>query len=309
MNKILALGAFLLLIGMVNAQMATPGLGEVTTTTLPAQAVTLPTPSITPDSWFYGIKRFWQSVDMGLTFDPASKAQKEVNYANERLAEVRYEIGKGDFNKAMQIKAEYDTSLNTAENNLAQAEAAGTDTTSARSTIQQQLTRHEQVIQTLINNVNNTVAKDALQKALDNQEKHRQEQINQEMKNETRDIRQNDSLNKTEKHDAIKDVKNETRDEIHLIQNQTNPDFPRVCTMEAKKCPNGGYVQRNAQMGCDFNPCPGEKIEQKDNQTGHNTPSIGGQRDEHGCLGPAGFAWNATISKCVRPWSGETQLN
>jgi hypothetical protein len=29
---------------------------------------------------------------------------------------------------------------------------------------------------------------------------------------------------------------------------------------------------------------------------------IGGQRDDHGCLGPAGFAWCARERACVRPW-------
>ncbi len=29
---------------------------------------------------------------------------------------------------------------------------------------------------------------------------------------------------------------------------------------------------------------------------------IGGQTDAHGCLGPAGYAWDENISACVRPW-------
>jgi hypothetical protein len=29
---------------------------------------------------------------------------------------------------------------------------------------------------------------------------------------------------------------------------------------------------------------------------------IGGQRDEHGCLGPAGYSWNETIGACLRAW-------
>lgn len=29
---------------------------------------------------------------------------------------------------------------------------------------------------------------------------------------------------------------------------------------------------------------------------------IGGQRDFHGCLGPAGYSWNATEMECVREW-------
>lgn len=29
---------------------------------------------------------------------------------------------------------------------------------------------------------------------------------------------------------------------------------------------------------------------------------IGGERDEHGCLNPAGYTWNETASACVREW-------
>lgn len=33
-----------------------------------------------------------------------------------------------------------------------------------------------------------------------------------------------------------------------------------------------------------------------------NEQPIGGQRDEHGCLGPAGYAWDEEIGACVREW-------
>lgn len=29
---------------------------------------------------------------------------------------------------------------------------------------------------------------------------------------------------------------------------------------------------------------------------------IGGQRDEHGCLGPAGYSWDPEVGACIRPW-------
>jgi hypothetical protein len=30
--------------------------------------------------------------------------------------------------------------------------------------------------------------------------------------------------------------------------------------------------------------------------------AVGGQRDEHGCLGPAGYSYNEDIGACVRTW-------
>jgi len=29
---------------------------------------------------------------------------------------------------------------------------------------------------------------------------------------------------------------------------------------------------------------------------------IGGERDEHGCLGPAGYQWNSEANACIREW-------
>ena len=29
---------------------------------------------------------------------------------------------------------------------------------------------------------------------------------------------------------------------------------------------------------------------------------VGSDRDEHGCIGSAGYQWCAALSKCVRPW-------
>ncbi|PIY59946.1 hypothetical protein COY95_04365 [Candidatus Woesearchaeota archaeon CG_4_10_14_0_8_um_filter_47_5] len=29
---------------------------------------------------------------------------------------------------------------------------------------------------------------------------------------------------------------------------------------------------------------------------------IGGERDEHGCLGPAGYSWNEEVGACIREW-------
>ena len=39
-----------------------------------------------------------------------------------------------------------------------------------------------------------------------------------------------------------------------------------------------------------------------DDGSGEEPGPIGGQRDEHGCLGPAGYSWNGTIGACIRPW-------
>ena len=36
------------------------------------------------------------------------------------------------------------------------------------------------------------------------------------------------------------------------------------CTAEAKVCPDGSNVGRNPELGCEFNPCPGEEVNADD---------------------------------------------
>lgn len=45
------------------------------------------------------------------------------------------------------------------------------------------------------------------------------------------------------------------------------------------------------------------------NQLSTTTPNIiGGQRDEHGCLGPAGYSWCAVKNKCLRVWEEKCEI-
>lgn len=32
----------------------------------------------------------------------------------------------------------------------------------------------------------------------------------------------------------------------------------KICTLDAKQCPDGSFVSRNPANNCVFNPCPGE---------------------------------------------------
>jgi hypothetical protein len=37
-------------------------------------------------------------------------------------------------------------------------------------------------------------------------------------------------------------------------------------------------------------------------------PIIGGDKDEHGCLGPAGYSWCAVKNKCLRVWEEKCEV-
>lgn len=45
-----------------------------------------------------------------------------------------------------------------------------------------------------------------------------------------------------------------------------------------------------------------DRAHQRVTRSDENPPLIGGQRDDHGCLTPAGYSWCEQKQKCLRPW-------
>lgn len=79
-----------------------------------------------------------------------------------------------------------------------------------------------------------------------------------------------------------------------LIQKVETEKEGKVCPMEAqpKLCSDGSYV--NLGPDCEYVPCP-ENI-------------VGGDRDEHGCIGSAGYTWCEEKQKCLRTWEEECEI-
>ena len=61
--------------------------------------VSLPDPDITPDSPFWAFDRFFERIDLFLTFDKAEHAKKGLTNARERIAEVDYCVLTADSDK------------------------------------------------------------------------------------------------------------------------------------------------------------------------------------------------------------------
>ena len=69
---------------------------------------------------------------------------------------------------------------------------------------------------------------------------------------------------------------------------ESGQNKPRACTEEAKICPDGSAVGRTGP-NCEFALCPENKL-------------VGGDKDEHGCIGSAGYSWCEIKQKCLRVW-------
>jgi len=54
-----------------------------------------------------------------------------------------------------------------------------------------------------------------------------------------------------------------------------------------------------------INGCTNQTVNESSNIQKEEIESeflIGGQRDEHGCLSPAGYSWNNNLGACIREW-------
>lgn len=59
-------------------------------------------------------------------------------------------------------------------------------------------------------------------------------------------------------------------------------------------CENGAWVRHgNPSLAMPKEPC-GEQM-------------VGNDRDEHGCIGSAGYLWCGSLNKCIRPWEEECE--
>jgi len=81
-----------------------------------------PDPGVLPDSPFYGIKLFFESMGTTFTFGAEARAERALELAEVRLAEaqVMAEMNKPDL--AVQAVAEYEAKIEEAEENAADIE-------------------------------------------------------------------------------------------------------------------------------------------------------------------------------------------
>jgi hypothetical protein len=86
-----------------------------------------------------------------------------------------------------------------------------------------------------------------------------------------------------------------------------------ACTMEYMPvCGDNGQTYGNKCSACASKEINSYILGECTSTVSSGTDSgsgqlIGGQKDSHGCLGPAGYTWNEEVGACIRPWELDDQ--
>lgn len=114
----------------------------------------LPGAGITPDSPFYFMDKWTKQIAMAFTFGVENKVQKALQYADERLAEIRDMTAQNKFQEATQAGNQYQYCLQIATQKMEQAKSMDVNTAEKMALM---LEKHLE----LTNRVSNNLAQEA----------------------------------------------------------------------------------------------------------------------------------------------------
>jgi len=143
----------------------------------PAFERELPAAGITPDSWMYGFKRFFESIDLFFTFDDVAKAEKHLKYAELRLAEAKEMVEKGKPEFVDDLIEEYEDSLEKANEISKIAQQLGKNVTKVAELVAIATSIHMDVLENVLEKVPEQ-AKPSIQRAIISSKRGNEEALN-----------------------------------------------------------------------------------------------------------------------------------
>jgi len=149
----------------------------------------LPNPGLTPASPFYFLDTFGENVSLLFTGSPEGKANKQLSYANEKLAEAKETAYRGNGKAARKAVDLYENYLNDATENLGKAKALGRDVDALAERITEAILRHVAVLSGVYDKLlakGNENAAAAVAKAMERQMTTRYEKAQEKISNAQR---------------------------------------------------------------------------------------------------------------------------
>ena len=142
----------------------------------PAFERELPAAGITPDSWMYGFKRFFEDIDLFFTFDDVAKAEKYLKYAELRLAEAKEMAEKGKPEFVDDLIEEYEDNLEKANEISKIAQQLGKNVTKVTELVAVATSIHVDVLENVLEKVPEQ-AKPSIQRAITSSKRGNEEAL------------------------------------------------------------------------------------------------------------------------------------
>ncbi len=120
---------------------------------LAVSGVELPDPGILPDSNFYFLKTWKESIQIFFTFGAENKVKQFLHLAEVRLAEYQKMIEKGKTEIAQKTLDKYEKQLNHALAKAEEAKEKGKDVEKLKEAISEKIIKHQEVLIEVLNKV------------------------------------------------------------------------------------------------------------------------------------------------------------
>src|SRR3989338_7707749 len=111
-----------------------------------AQEIDLPSPVLTPDSTFYFLKTWKESIQTFFTFGAENKAKQFLHLAEVRLAEYQKMIEKGKTEIAEKTIEKYQNQLNRVLEKTEQVKEKEKDVGKLKEIISEKIIKHQEIL-------------------------------------------------------------------------------------------------------------------------------------------------------------------
>lgn len=132
-----------------------------------AQDNNLPSPGITPDSSFYFLKTWKETIQNFFTFGAENKAKQFLHLADVRLAEYQKMIDKGKTEIAQKTLEKYEKQLNHALQKIEELKNKGKDIKDVSQKLENTIEKHIEVLEENLEKAPEA-AKEGLENAIEN---------------------------------------------------------------------------------------------------------------------------------------------
>ena len=298
-----------------------------------AQDLGVSEPTLLPDSKFYFLKTWRRAIQSVFTFGQVNKAELNLKVASEKLLEAQKLSKKTSdstiLNKATEL---YQNKIEAVQKNIAKFKKTAT-TSEAVSKFLDKFTKQQILQEQILDKLASQVPTSTLEKI--QQVRERQlEQFGQVMQK----LEDKDKIQKRVQKglDSLKE--NDLRPLLNLqIIKRLEDNFPTSTIEQLQQVKTGvmqklqnmpsiaqekieGYLEKAQETvekkqelineikeSLPENSTLRQKVEiireNLQNSTATDKPQvIGGDKDEHGCIGPAGYTWCEAKQKCLRTW-------